>query len=151
MEPKSKRFCWPADLHEVFVSAVFDVGLKSSTSLAIFDQLPTTDLGAVEHLLATYRSARRVSEVDHHVAKKQRIADRGIDIARRHIDLVADSEDLVRLHRPRLRARHRELSEALRFDDLHASLHDRQRRSLPTALKLPPTPLARVEEDDVQI
>ena len=35
-----KRFVWPESLHRDFVSAVFDIGLKNSTSKLLLQMLP---------------------------------------------------------------------------------------------------------------
>ena len=35
-----KRFVWPEPLHRDFVSAVFDIGLKNSTSKLLLQMLP---------------------------------------------------------------------------------------------------------------
>jgi len=125
---RKRRFVWPGELHHSFVSAVFDLGLRCATSCAVKRMLPSSDDGVIDYLLDRYRSARKIEEDDDEArpaavdeparAADSVVAQRSVEIAQRQMAIAAECENMLRSFRPRLRARHRELCEALRFEDL---------------------------------
>jgi len=102
------------------LETVFDVGLKHSTPTALSAML-SQNTAAVELLLRRYRAARRID-----VEKKQEssLFSRGAAIAQRQLDVAHASEDAVRRVRPRLRARHREIADALDSPRLDFAVQD---------------------------
>lgn len=121
------------------MSAVFDLGLRCATSCAVARMLSgDDDVAAVDHLLARYRKARKINDAQcaaetssaarssleawpsssRAEAEDSRVAQRSLEIAQRQMEIASDCEALVRTFRPRLLARHRQLYDVLRYEEL---------------------------------
>lgn len=68
----NKRFTWPDDMHQKFIAAVFDVGLKNSTPASVTQQMSTSSCDQINefpHLIAQ-------EHVKHHLVQYQHAHER---------------------------------------------------------------------------
>lgn len=136
--PLKKRRChWNEKMQAMFLATIFDVGLKHSTATSIRSKMNIGNHQLVEALLRRYRVARRIH------------SDTVSIIAQRQMDIASASDDLVRKFRPRLRARHRELCDALHLAATGPLETTKQRNyddDVPPTLPSPPPYTAVVQQ-----